>query len=236
MNQRIPLRRTTVLAAVVIMFAVTATMVAQTQKVEGLIKARSGSEMVVQTKNNTDLVVILTDSTDVAQLQGMLKARNKKMSMAALIPGLAVQVEGTSNTQNQLVATKVRFKGNDLEQAQSMEAAMHETKLTNQQQQEELAKQNAELQAHKEALQAQQAQINANKAAINEAVAKFGQLDDYYIFGEVTVYFGNGKTTVDPKYVPQLTELAQKAAKINGYMIEVKGYASSSAARRLTRS
>ena len=158
------------------------------------------------------------------------------MSMAALIPSLAVQVEGTSNTQNQLVATKVRFKGNDLEQAQSMEAAMHETKLTNQQQQEELAKQNAELQAHKEALQAQQAQINANKAAINEAVAKFGQLDDYYIFDEVTVYFGNGKTTVDPKYVPQLTELAQKAAKINGYMIEVKGYASSSAARRLTRS
>jgi outer membrane protein OmpA-like peptidoglycan-associated protein len=235
MNQRIPLRRTTVLAAVVIMFAVTATMVAQTQKVEGLIKARSGSEMVVQTKNNTDLVVILTDSTDVAQLQGMLKAR-KKMSMAALIPGLAVQVEGTSNTQNQLVATKVRFKGNDLEQAQSMEAAMHETKLTNQQQQEELAKQNAELQAHKEALQAQQAQINANKAAINEAVAKFGQLDDYYIFDELTVYFGNGKTTVDPKYVPQLTELAQKAAKINGYIIEVKGYASSSAARRLTRS
>ena len=47
MNHRIPLRRTTVLPAVVIMFAVTATMVGQTQKVEGLIKARSGSEMVV---------------------------------------------------------------------------------------------------------------------------------------------------------------------------------------------
>jgi len=227
-NQRFTARWKPISACVAILLALNAITVAQTQKVEGLIKARSGSEMVLQTKNNTDLVVILTDSTDVAQLQGMLKARNKQMSMAALIPGLAVQVEGTSNAQNQLVATKVRFKGNDLEQAQSMEAAMHETKLTNQQQQEELAKQNAELQAHKEALQAQQAQINANKAAINEAVAKFGQLDDYYIFDEVTVYFGNGKTTVDPKYVPQLTELAQKAAKINGYMIEVKGYASSS--------
>jgi hypothetical protein len=63
-----------------------------------------------------------------------------------------------------------------------MEAAMHETKLTNQQHQEVLEKQNAELQAHKEALEAQQAQINANKAAINEAIAEFGQLDDYYIF------------------------------------------------------
>jgi hypothetical protein len=31
--------------------------------------------------------------------------------MAALIPGLTVQVEGTYNAQNQLVATSVKFKG-----------------------------------------------------------------------------------------------------------------------------
>jgi hypothetical protein len=119
MNQRIPLRWTTFSAAVVIMLAVNATMAAQTRKVEGLIKARSGSDMVVQTKDNTNLVVVLTDTTDDSQLQGMLKARNKEMSMPALIPGLAVQAEGTSNDQKQLVATKVRFKGNDPEQAQA---------------------------------------------------------------------------------------------------------------------
>ena len=49
--------------------------------------------------------------------------------MAALIPGLAVQVEGkTTNDQNQLVATaSVRFKGNDLEDAQK-DGSWHATK------------------------------------------------------------------------------------------------------------
>ena len=110
---------------------------------------------------------------------------------------------------------------------------MHETKVQVQQNQEQLAKQNAELQAQNAALQKQQAQLTeqqakiaANKAAIDAAVARFGQLDDYYIFDELTVYFGNGKTKVDPKYNPQLLALAQKAKTVDGYVIEVKGYAS----------
>ena len=37
-------------------------------------------------------------------------------------------MEGTKNEQNQLVATKVRFKGDDLEQAQAVQAGVHETK------------------------------------------------------------------------------------------------------------
>ncbi len=60
--------------------------------------------MILKTSESPKLVVLLTDSTDVAQVQGMLKARKKEMSMAALIPGLAVKVEGTYNDQNQLVA------------------------------------------------------------------------------------------------------------------------------------
>jgi outer membrane protein OmpA-like peptidoglycan-associated protein len=76
-------------------------------------------------------------------------------------------------------------------------------------------------------LQEQQQQIAANKAAIDDAVARFGQLDEYYILDEVTVNFGNGKVKVDPSYRPQLLALAEKAKTINGYVIEVKGYASS---------
>jgi OOP family OmpA-OmpF porin len=213
--------------AVILLATVISTVVfAQAVKVEGLIKGRSGNEMILKTSDNPDLVVVLTDSTDVAQLQGIFKARNKKMSMAALVPGLAVTIEGTSNDKNQLVATKVRFKGNDLEDAEKIQAGMHETKVQNQEQQAELERQSAALKAHNEALQQQQAQIDANKAAVNEAIARFGQLDDYYIFDEVTVYFDNGKVAVDPKYTSQLLQLAEKAKNINGYMIEVKGYAS----------
>jgi len=198
----------------------------QTVKVEGLIKGRSGELVILQTRDNPDLIVELTDGTDVGQVQGVLKARNKKMSMACLIPGLAIKVEGNYH-DSRLIAQTVRFKGNDLEQAQAIDAGMHETKLQAQQSQEELEKQKAELEAQKQALQQQEAKIAANKAAIDAAVARFGQLDDYYIMDEVTVYFGNGKVKVDPKYPPQLMALVEKAKTINGYMIEVKGYASS---------
>ena len=90
-----------------------------------------------------------------------------------------------------------------------------------------MEKHKAELNAQKQALQQQEVKIAANKAAIDAAVSRFGQLDDYYIMDEVTVYFGNGMIKVDPKYTPQLMALVEKAKTINGYMIEVKGYASS---------
>lgn len=201
---------------------------AQNAKVEGLIKGRSGENIILQTSDSPNLIVVLTDTTDVAQVQGLLKARKKEMSMAALIPGLAVTVEGSYNDQHQLVAKTVRFKGNDLQRAESIQAGMHETSQQAQKNKEELEKQNAELKAQNEALQQHEASIAANKAAIDAAVARFGQLDDYYIMDEVTVYFGNGKINVDPKYKSQLTALAEKARTVEGYMIEVKGYASTS--------
>lgn len=71
---------------------------------------------------------MLSDSTDMGQVQGVL-VRSKQMSMAALIPGLAVSVEGDYNNQNILVARKVRFKGNDLKQAYAIEAGMRDTNV-----------------------------------------------------------------------------------------------------------
>jgi outer membrane protein OmpA-like peptidoglycan-associated protein len=207
---------------------------AQTNKVEGLINGRSGSTMTLQTSDSPKLVVELTDNTRVSQVQGVFKARRKEMSMAALTPGLKVNVEGTYNTQNQLVATKVTFKGNDLEKAQAIQAGTQPVKAQIQQTQQELDQQRAALEQQEQAMEKQQqemaqahAETAANKAAIEEANKRFGQLDDYNILDEVTVYFGNGKVALDPQYKPQLLQLTEKAKGINGYMIQVKGYASS---------
>jgi OOP family OmpA-OmpF porin len=195
-------------------------------KVEGLIKARSGATMILETKEDPKLVVQLTEATMVGQLQGVLKARSKSMSMAALIPGLPVRVEGFHDTQNQLVATSVKFKGNDLEQARAIQAGMHETKARSEQNEAELAKQKEELERQQSQLTEQEQKVAANKAAIAANTARFGQLDDYYIMDEVTVLFGNGVSKMDPKYNPELQALAKKAKTVTGYMIEVKGYAS----------
>jgi outer membrane protein OmpA-like peptidoglycan-associated protein len=209
-------------------------MFAQT-KIEGVIRGRSGAKVILQTADSAKVVVLLTDSTDVGQVQGLLKARNKKMSMAALIPGLPIKVEGTYDAENQLIAKTVRFKGNDLEQAQNAQVGLAETKETAQQNKEDLEKANAALKEQQEALTEQEKKIAANKAAIAAATARFGQLDDYYILDEVTVYFGNSKVKVDPKYNPELVALAEKAKGINGYVIQVKGYASASGSTALNQ-
>lgn len=213
---------------------VVGTVTAQTAKVEGLINGRSGDTMTLQTSDSPKLVVELTDNTQVSQVQGVFKARRKEMSMAALTPGLKVKVEGAYDNQNRLVAAKVTFKGNDLEEAQAIQAGTQPAKAQIQQTQQELDQQRAALEQQQRAMQQQQQEIAqaqaetaANKAAIEEANKRFGQLDDYNILDEVIVYFGNGKVALDAQYKPQLLQLAEKAKGITGYIIQVKGYASS---------
>jgi outer membrane protein OmpA-like peptidoglycan-associated protein len=192
-------------AAVIVLAGASITASSQQTEANGIIKARSGEQLTLQNKDNTETTVVLTDSTDVGQAQGMLKKRSKAMSFASLIPGLPIKVKGVLNDQNQLVAQTIRFSGDDLKQANAIQAGMHETNQQVAANQQELAKQNA---------------------AIQEAVARFGQLDDYYILDEVTILFGNGKTDVEQQYIPQLQAMTQKAQNVQGYMIEIKGYAS----------
>jgi OmpA-OmpF porin, OOP family len=221
------------LATVLLLFASTV-MFAQTTKLKGLIKGRSGATLILQTADSQDVTVLLTDDTQVTQSQGLLKTRSKGMSMAYLIPGLAIQVEGTYDVKNQLLAKSVRFNGDDLKRAQSIDAGLHETRNETKANTAELEKQNAALQEQNEALKQHQAQLNehqeniaANKAAIEAAIARFGQLDDYYILDELTIYFANGKVNLESKYHAPLIQLAEKAKTINAYIIEIKGYASS---------
>jgi OOP family OmpA-OmpF porin len=207
----------------------------QSAKVQGLIEGRSGATIILRAADSSKVIVVLTDHTQVGQVQGVLKARRKEMSMAALIPGLQIEAEGTYDSQTQLVAKAVKFKGDDLARAKSIQAGLRETEAQSQRNREELEKHNAALQSQNEALKQQQEQLTAaqekvaaNQAAIAAAAARFGQLDDYYILDEVTVYFGNGKTVIEPQYKTQLSEFAERARKVDAYMVQVVGYASAS--------
>jgi hypothetical protein len=46
---------------------------AQTAKAEGLITGRSGDTMTLQKQDSSNVVVVLTDDTQVAQVQGVLR-------------------------------------------------------------------------------------------------------------------------------------------------------------------
>jgi outer membrane protein OmpA-like peptidoglycan-associated protein len=159
--------------------------------------------------------------------------RKKQMGMTALVPGLPVQVKGSYNPQNQLVADSVRFKGSDLKTAQDIQAGVAPVEEQQQAQQQQMQQQENQIQQQQAAMQAQQAQlaaeqakVDANKAAIAAANKRFGELGDYNILGETTVLFANGKVTIEPQYKQPLLDLAQKATTVTAYVIQVKGYAS----------
>jgi OmpA-OmpF porin, OOP family len=192
---------------------------AQGDQAQGVIDARSGPTMTLKTDSG-NVVVLLTDNTQVDEVEGVFHGRKKQMSMAALVPGLPVQVKGAHNAQNQLVADSVRFKGSDLKTAQDIQAGVNPAE-------QQIHAEQQQMQQQQQQLTAEQQKIAANKAAIAAANKRFGELDEYNILGEATVLFGNGKVAIDPQYKPQLLELAQKAQTINAYIIQVKGYASS---------
>jgi OOP family OmpA-OmpF porin len=214
--------------------------VAMAQNLQGVINGRSGATMTLQTQDSGNVVVILTDATEVDEVEGLLHARKKEMGVTALVPGLPVQVQGSYNAQNQLVADTVKFKGSDLKAAEDMQAGLTPTEQQVQANQHQIQQSEQQIQAQKQALQQQQqelqaeqaktaanaAAIAANKAAIAADNKRFGELADYNILGEVTVYFGNGSTVVESQYKPQLLNLAQKAKGITAYIIQVQGYAS----------
>ena len=207
-------------------------------QVKGAISQRSGATMTVKTQDSGDVIVLLTPSTKVEESQGVF--RHETMNVTALVPGLFVQVKGSNNDQNQLVADTVKFNGSDLKAAVDSQAGLvpTEQKVAESQQeikqsqaqiaaqQQVIKKQSAEIQAEKVASAEHAAEIAANKEAIAEANKRFGELDQYNILGEVTVLFGNNRVAVEPEYKPQLLQLGQKALGIKGYMIQVKGYAS----------
>ena len=206
---------------------------AQSAQLQGLITGRSGATMTVQSDTAGNVVVVLTPATQVEEAEGLFHARKKQMAMTALIPGLPVQVQGSYNAQNQLVADTVKFKGSSLNNAEDIQAGLAPTEAqtkANQQQvqqtEEQLKQQQAALAQQQAQLTEEQQKIAANKAAIAAANKRFGELADYNILGEVTVYFANGSVTIDPEYKPQLQKLAKQAMTINAYIIQVQGYAS----------
>jgi outer membrane protein OmpA-like peptidoglycan-associated protein len=178
--------------------------IAVAQNIQGVINGRSGATMTLQTQDSGNVVVILTPSTEVDEVEGLLRARRKEMAVTALIPGLPVQVQGSYNAQNQLVANVVKFKGSDLKNAEDFQAGITPTEQQVQANQQQMQQQKIQLAAEQQKTEANQAAIAANKAKIAAEIAadnkRFGELADYNILGEVTVYFANGSTAIEAQY------------------------------------
>ena len=238
------MRRKTLVASLIALLLVTSAAAfgasGDKAKVKGMVTSRTGETLIVKSSGNI-VTVVLTDDTKTQDKKGLFGLEKEQLSNAVLIPGLKVDVNGTSDDQGRVVAKTITVDGDDLETAQMIQSGLHptaeqvaaniQTLETHHQaisgHDEQLAAQKQDIEANQQNIAANKQQIAENMKDIEENTQRFMALSDYDVKGEATVKFAVGSSKVSPEDQEQLEQLTQTATGLKGYIIEVTGYADS---------
>jgi OOP family OmpA-OmpF porin len=231
-----------------------ASMLAFGESVKGMINSRTGETLTV-TSDKGNVIVLLTDSTTTKDDTGLFGLGTEKMASVVLIPGLKVNVDGTSNGQGQFVAKTITVDGDDLETSEMIQAGINPTAKqveanieaidanrraieANRQSSSGNAAQIESLKAQIAALQAGLAEHKKNSAdheqkimetikVVHETTDRFMSLADYDVKTNATVKFGFGSSSIPKESEEALKALAKTATDLKGYIIEVTGHTDS---------
>jgi OmpA-OmpF porin, OOP family len=210
------------------------------EEVEGMIMSRGGDALMISGSSGRT-TVLLSANTRVKDDKGLFGLDKQEMADTVLIPGLKIRVEGSSDSLGQFRAQTITVDGDDLEASQMIEAGLHPTAeqvatnvvaiennkkgiATNQQ---NIATNEQNIGANKQAIAAHSQKIEKNIKDIQENTDRFDRLDDYGVKGEATVKFKPASSTLSKEDKEQLKKLAETATGLNGYIVEVKGFADS---------
>src|SRR5882672_7089771 len=207
-------------------------------EVKGMILSRTGETLIVKTADG-NTTVVLTDYTTTKDDKGLFGLDKQRMSSVVLIPGLKVDVDGTSDEQGRVVAKTITVDGDDLETAEMIQSGLHPTAeqvAANVQRLEahsgQLESHKVQLAAQKENIETNQQNIGANKQRIEQNIKdieentkRFTALSEYDVKGEATVKFGVGSSKISASDQEELKKVAQTATGVTGYIVEVMGYA-----------
>jgi len=199
--------------------------------VRGVVTGRTADGSVIVRTDYSDIAIVLSENTTVRQTSGM---RMIKVDVASLIPGLRVDVEGTYQSAARLLADRITFTREDLKIARNIQAglmltneAVLSTRVlvdTNQQQNNlRFNQQQATIDQQGQRIAANDEKIVATSGAIESRIAN---LDNYTVVDTLTVYFRNGQYAMSSDFKSRLRDFAQKAKSVEGYAIQIDGYAS----------
>ena len=146
--------------------------------------------------------------------------RKQHYNLTSLVPGLAVQVEGTNNDKNQLVANKVKFSKASLQTADAIQAGLKPTEAA-------VAVNKQATETNQQGVQENAQQIGVNQKDIEETNKRFSDLSDYQVKDSAEVLFAPGSDKIADQDKAALSQLATIAKPLNGYIVQIKGYADS---------
>jgi outer membrane protein OmpA-like peptidoglycan-associated protein len=222
----------------------------QKATVKGTIVSRSGELVTVkEKKSGTRTVVDITDDTKIERKHGKVEFfRHADMDVTALVPGLTIEAEGVGNAQGQLIAKKISFTPDEFavevaeeQQILANKAAASKAQTTaNQGVQDAKLAQTSARQAQASAYGAQASANVAGAAAVMDAAAvqmvnqRVSDLGSYKTVAEAVIYFPVDGSTLDDAAKADLATLASyTSGGLEGYMVEIAGYASSTGTRQL---
>jgi len=220
-------------------FLLVATTAFGADTLKGMIISRAGDTLTMKSDSG-NTIVLLTDETVTKDDRGLFGI-DEKMSHVVLIPGLKLEVEGTTDSQGQLVAKTITVDGDDLETSQLIQAGVHPTAEQVRANQKLIAENKAGVSANaqdiariNQALGSSQQEIEAHKRKIEqsikeieEATTRFLALSDYDVFKQATVKFDVGSSKISAEDQQQLKEFSKNAQTKTGYLVEITGYTDS---------
>jgi len=235
--------RFALLSAVCICFIATTSFAAspkqQKLNAEGTIVQYE--EHVVQVKENGGNVQSfkVTDQTQITRHLGFLKGSSKPGD-AALVPGLTVKVKGVATSEGAPEAKKITFKADAFAVTVAQQQAIKENQKATAHAQTTAddgvaASTNAQASADHAQASADQGIASAqaanvlggeNKAGVRNLNQRVTELGDYNTLAEAGVYFTPGSSTLSASARKDLDQLVAANSSVNGYVVEITGYAS----------
>jgi outer membrane protein OmpA-like peptidoglycan-associated protein len=234
--------------------------VGQKAKVAGEIVKRANDSFVLRNDQGEEVLVKLTAATEVKEKKSNPFRGAKNFSADQLVRGLKVEVEGLGDESGALAARDVRFTQTQYLVANSVEARVTpvEGRLTDTEDRLTRSEENAKhlsgqveetrdlansargsAKTAQETADAAIAGVNAAKeqiAAVDQSTnARITALDDFEPRSSVAVHFKVNSADLTPEAKAQLDSVVKGALSEKGYVVEVKGFASSDGNPELNR-
>jgi outer membrane protein OmpA-like peptidoglycan-associated protein len=245
-------------ATFIIMFAwvgrINSEQIANNQKatVKGTIVSRNGDLVTVKDKKTGNKTVVdLTDETKIERTHGKAEFfGHTEMDATAMLPGLTIEAEGLGNAKGQLVAKKISFNPDEFavevaeeQQIKANQAAATQAQSTADQGVREAkaaqtSANNAQATANAAGTDAQAAGAAAlmDADAISMVNHRVSDLDSYKTVAEADIYFPADGSSLDDAAKADLATLAKYTnGGLEGYMIEIAGYASNTGTKQLNQ-
>jgi len=196
-------------------------------KVTGPIMSRDGDFIIVRDqKANVFVVIGITDRTRIERTKKGFKFRHPDMDVTALVPGLTIEAQGVGNARGGLDAREIAFDpaqfGAPAAPAQHASAGSFAVQMDS-----------AMHQPAPSTPSGRSAPAIPTTQKVNYRVSDLG---DYETVAQAGIYFASGKTVLDVAARKALDRVADIAAPIPGYMIEVAGYVAGTGSPQLDES